>query len=39
MNYVVIFEKSATGCFAYFPDLPGVITTDKTMNEAMDLII
>jgi len=38
MNYVVIFEKSATGWGAYVPDLPGVITTRKTKEEAQDLI-
>ena len=38
MNYVVIFEKSATGCDAFVPDLPGVITTGKTKEEAQDLI-
>ncbi len=38
MNYVVIFEKSATGWGAYVPDLPGVITTGKTKEEAQDLI-
>ena len=38
MNYVVIFEKSATGWGAYVPDLPGVITTGKSKEEAQDLI-
>ena len=38
MNYVIIFEKSATGWGAYVPDLPGVITTGKTKEEAQDLI-
>jgi predicted RNase H-like HicB family nuclease len=38
MNYVVIFEKSARGWGAYVPDLPGVITTGKTKEEAQDLI-
>jgi predicted RNase H-like HicB family nuclease len=38
MNYVVIFEKSATGWGAYVPDLPGVITTGQTKEEAQDLI-
>jgi predicted RNase H-like HicB family nuclease len=38
MNYVVIFEKSATGWSAYVPDLPGVITTGKTKEQAQHLI-
>jgi len=38
MNYVVIFEKSTTGWSAYVPDLPGVITTGKTKEEAQRLI-
>jgi len=38
MNYVVIFEKSATGWGAYVPDLAGVITTGNTKEEAQDLI-
>ena len=38
MKYVVVFEKSATGWGAYVPDLPGVITTTKTKQEAQQLI-
>jgi predicted RNase H-like HicB family nuclease len=38
MKYVVVFEKSATGWGAYVPDLPGVITTGKTKQEAQQLI-
>ena len=38
MNYLVIYEKSATGWSAYVPDLPGVITTGKTKEEAQQLI-
>ena len=38
MNYVVVYEKSATGWSAYVPDLPGVITTAKTKEEAQQLI-
>jgi len=38
MNYVVIVEKSTTGWSAYVPDLPGVITTGKTKEEAQRLI-
>ena len=38
MNYVVVFEKSATGWAAYVPDLPGVITTGSTKEEVQKLI-
>ncbi len=38
MNYVVVYEKSATGWSAYVPDLPGVITTGSTKEEAQRLI-
>jgi predicted RNA binding protein YcfA (HicA-like mRNA interferase family)/predicted RNase H-like HicB family nuclease len=38
MNYVVVYEKSATGWSAYVPDLPGVITTGRTKPETQDLI-
>jgi predicted RNase H-like HicB family nuclease len=38
MNYVVVFEKSATGWAAYVPDLPGVITTGPTKEEVHNLI-
>ena len=38
MNYVVVYEKSATGWSAYVPDLPGVITIAKTKEEAQLLI-
>jgi len=38
MNYVVVYEKSATGWAAYVPDLPGVITTGQTKEETKRLI-
>jgi len=38
MNYVVVYEKSATGWSVYVPDLPGVITTAQTKQEAQQLI-
>jgi predicted RNase H-like HicB family nuclease len=38
VNYVVIYEKSATGWAAYVPDLPGVVTTGKTKPEVRRLI-
>lgn len=38
MNYVVVYEKSATGWSAYVPDLPGVITTGRTKPETQGLI-
>ena len=38
MNYVVIYERSATGWAAYVPDLPGVVTTGGTREEVRTLI-
>jgi predicted RNase H-like HicB family nuclease len=38
MNYVVVYEKSSTGWAAYVPDLPGVVTTGRTKEEAQQLI-
>ena len=38
MNSVVVYETSATGWSAYVPDLPGVITTGRTKQEAQHLI-
>jgi predicted RNase H-like HicB family nuclease len=38
MNYVVVYEKSATGWAAYVPDLPGVITTGRSKAEVRALI-
>ena len=39
MNYVVVYEKSATGWAAYVPDLPGVVTTGGTKAEVRSLIL
>ena len=38
MNYVVVYEKSNTGWSAYVPDLPGVVTTGPTKENAKALI-
>ena len=38
MNYLVVYEKAATGRSAYVPDLPGVITTARTRQETHKLI-
>jgi len=38
MNFVVVYEKSATGWSAYVPDVPGVITTGRTKPETQQLI-
>jgi predicted RNase H-like HicB family nuclease len=38
VQYLVIYEKSATGWGAYAPDLPGLGVAAKTFEEAKDLI-
>ena len=38
MNYVVVYEKCATGWSAYVPDLPGVVTPALTKESAKELI-
>lgn len=38
MNYVVVFEESATSWGAYVPDLPGVVATAHSKEEAQKLI-
>ena len=38
MRYAVVFEKSSTGYAAYVPDLPGCITTGRTLEETEKLI-
>jgi len=38
VRYVVVYEKSATGYSAYVPDLPGCITTGKTLEETERMI-
>ena len=32
-KYAVIFERAATNWAAYVPDLPGCVTTGKTLDE------
>jgi len=32
-KYVIVIEKTQTGYSAYAPDLPGCITTGKTLEE------
>ena len=32
-KYAVIFERAETNWAAYVPDLPGCVTTGKTLNE------
>jgi predicted RNase H-like HicB family nuclease len=38
MNYLVIYERTATGYSAYVPDLPGCITTGPTLEETERLM-
>ena len=38
MRYAVVFEKSNTGYAAYVPDLPGCITTGRTLEQTEKLI-
>ena len=38
MKYLVVYEKSATGWSAYVPDLPGCVTTGKTLDETKRLM-
>jgi predicted RNase H-like HicB family nuclease len=38
MNYLVIYEKTATGYSAYPPDLPGCGAAGKTLKETKRLI-
>jgi len=33
LKYAVIFERSADGCGAYVPDLPGCVTVGDTLEE------
>ena len=32
-DYVVVYEKTATGYSAYVPDLPGCITTGTSLSD------
>jgi len=34
IEYAVIYEKSGTGYGAYAPDLPGCVSTGRTLKEA-----
>ena len=38
MKYAVVFEKAAHNWAAYVPDLPGCVTTGKTIEETRRLI-
>ena len=38
MKYAVIFEKAPSNWCAYVPDLPGCVTTGKTLEETRGLI-
>ena len=38
MRYAVIFEKAENNYSAYVPDLPGCITTGKTIEDTRRLI-
>jgi len=33
MKYLIVIEKSETGYSAYFPDLPGCVSTGSTIEE------
>ena len=37
-SYAVVFEKAAHNWAAYVPDLPGCITTGRTLEETRRLI-
>ncbi len=38
MRHTVVFERSETGYAAYVPDLPGCVTTGRTLDETKELI-
>ena len=38
MRYAVVYEKAENNYSAYVPDLPGCITTGKTIEETRRLI-
>lgn len=38
MNYLVVYERSATGWGAYAPDLPGLGVAGSTLEEVKTLI-
>ncbi|MGB9454637.1 MAG: type II toxin-antitoxin system HicB family antitoxin [Bryobacteraceae bacterium] len=37
-KYAVVFEKASTNWAAYVPDLPGCVTTGRTIEETRRLI-
>jgi predicted RNase H-like HicB family nuclease len=38
MKYAVVFEKAENNYSAYVPDLPGCVTTGKTLDETKRLM-
>ena len=38
MKYLVIYEKTSSGYSAYVPDLPGCITTGRSLEETERLM-
>ena len=38
MKYLAIYERTATSCSVYVPDLPSCITTAPSLEEATSLI-
>ncbi len=38
MRYLVVIEKADGNYFAYFPDLPGCVTTGATLKEVKQMI-
>jgi predicted RNase H-like HicB family nuclease len=38
MRYAVLFEKTATGCSAHVPDLPGCVAAGATMEETAEFL-
>ena len=37
-KYAVVFEKAAHNCAAFVPDLPGCVTTGRSIEETRRLI-
>jgi predicted RNase H-like HicB family nuclease len=38
MKYLIVVEETATGYFAYSPDLPGCVATGRTRAEVAKMI-
>ena len=38
IRYAVLFEKTATGCSAHVPDLPGCVAAGTTKEETSELM-